>query len=589
MLKKIMGSIREYKKETLLSPLFIALEVALECLLPYVMSRMIDNIYGDAISVIVKYGLILVVMAFASLACGALAGKFCATASAGFAKNLRHDLYHKVQDFSFTNIDKFSSASLVTRLTTDVTNVQNAFMMLIRGALRSPIMLVFSLVMAFTINKKLALVFLALIPFLGAGLFLIISKSFKLFDKLFSKYDDLNNSVQENIKGMRVVKAYVRENYEEKKFNERSDMLRDGFIKAETIVALNGPLMAFVMNLSMMLISVIGTTMIIEGSSFDQTINTFVWGELSTGQLSSLITYSFQILSSLMMVSMIMVMIIMSAASMKRIVEVLDEDSSIVNPTNPVMAVSDGSIDFENVSFKYSSESNRMALHDINLHIDSGMTVGIIGGTGSSKTSMVNLLSRLYDVTEGSVKVGGIDVRKYDLDTIRNAVSVVLQKNVLFSGTIKENLRWGNAEANDEEIEHACKLAQADEFIQAMPDKYDTYIEQSGANVSGGQKQRLCIARALLKNPKVLILDDSTSAVDMKTDALIRKAFTTEIPNVTKLIVAQRIASVCEADMIIVMDNGSISATGTHEELLKSSEIYQEVYYSQNKVGDDNE
>lgn len=586
MIKKLARSVREYKLSSILTPIFVALEVVLECILPFIMAELIDQIYGSTMNKILLYGFILVLMAAFSLIFGALSGKYCATASSGFAKNLRHDLYGKVQGFSFSNIDRFSSASLVTRLTTDVTNVQNAYMMIIRIAIRCPLMLVFSLCMTLVINVKMSLILLCIIPILGIGLFVVIKIVYPIFNKVFKKYDNMNNSVQENVKAMRVVKAYVREDYEQEKFENVSNEVRKDFLKAERILALCNPLVMFCMYTITLLMAVIGAFLIINSFGGITAEGVYMWGELSTGELASLITYSTQILSSLVMLSMVLVMITMSSASAKRIVEVLDEESDIVNPAEPITEVKNGDITFENVDFKYRADSQKYALSGINLDIKSGETVGIIGGTGSSKTTLIQLISRLYDVTNGTVKVGDEDVKNYDLETLRDAVSVVLQKNVLFSGTIKENLRWGDKNATDEEMIAACKAAQADDFIRSFPDGYDTYIEQGGSNVSGGQKQRLCIARALLKKPKVLILDDSTSAVDTKTDALIRKAFKEDIPHITKLIIAQRIASVQDADKIVVMNNGTIDAVGTHDELLASNEIYKEVYMSQNKVGD---
>lgn len=580
MIKRLSKSIREYRTVTILTPIMMIGEVVCECIIPMITKSLIDSIQnGCNMGVITKYGLGLLGMAILSLLFGSIAGWLCATASAGFAKNLRHDLFYKVQEYSFSNIDKFSTSSLVTRLTTDVTNVQMAFMMIIRIAVRSPLMLIFAFIMSFNVGKKLAWIFAGFIPFLGFFLGFIIYKVMPIFNAVFKKYDNLNNSVQENIKGMRVVKSFVREDYEKEKFNAASDDVKKGFTKAEIILAFNSPLMQFCIYCSLILISFFASKLIVT------TQGTY----LNIGSLTSMITYSMQILMSLMMLSMIFVMLTLSSASAKRIAEVLDETVDLKNPADPIMAVPDGSIDFENVSFKYSLKADKMALNNINLHIKSGMTIGIIGGTGSSKSSLIQLISRLYDATEGTVKVGGIDVRDYDLETLRNEVAVVLQKNVLFSGTIKENLRWGNADASDEELERICKLAQADEFISRFPEGYDTYIEQGGSNVSGGQKQRLCIARALLKKPKILILDDSTSAVDTKTDALIRKAFKSEIPGTTKIIIAQRISSVEDADLILVMENGSINGIGTHTELLANNAIYKEVYESQNKVGESNE
>lgn len=580
MIRRLSKSIREYKGVTILTPIMMIGEVVCECIIPLISMSFIDRIEeGCGMDVIARYGFGLLAMALLSLAFGSAAGWFAATASAGFAKNIRHDLFYKVQGFSFSNIDHFSTSSLVTRLTTDVNNVQQAFMMIIRIAVRSPVMLVFSFIMSFCVGKKLAWIFALFIPFLGFALGYIIYKVMPLFQAVFKKYDNLNNSVQENIKGMRVVKSFVRDKYENEKFCAASDEIRKDFTRCETILAFNQPIMQFCVYCTLILISYFASKLIVSTHG----------SYIGIGSLTSMITYSMQILMSLMMLSMIFVMLTLSSASAKRIAEVLDEESDLHNPADPIMEIKDGSIDFENVSFKYSQKADKMALANINLHIDSGMTVGIIGGTGSSKSSLIQLLSRLYDVTEGSVKVGGVDVRDYDLTTLRDQVAVVLQKNILFSGTIKENLRWGDANATDEDLVRICKLAQADEFIQGFPDGYDTFIEQGGANVSGGQKQRLCIARALLKKPKILILDDSTSAVDTKTDALIRKAFKSEIPGTTKLIIAQRISSIQDADLILVMENGTIDGMGTHNELLASNEIYKEVYESQNKVGESNE
>ncbi len=577
VIKTLMKCIREYKLQTILSPLFIALEVLIEVMIPFVTAQLIDCIEAQSeISVIAKYGGVLVLLAVLSLTCGALSGHFCAVASSGFAKNLRHDLFYKVQSYSFSNIDKFSTSSLVTRLTTDVTNVQNSFMMIIRTAIRSPMMLAFSVIMTMRISKKLTLIFLTAVPFLIIGVTFMLKKVLPLFRSIFKKYDALNNSVQENISGIRAVKSFVREDYEKQKFAKASDDVCDNFTKAEKLMALASPLVQMAIYVVMLLICYIGAKLIITSN------NT----ELTVGGLSSVMTYGMQVLMSLMMFTMIFVMITMSMASANRIVEVLNEESSIQNPENPVMQVKDGSIKFDNVSFSYSSKAERKTLENISLEIKSGETVGIIGATGSSKTSLIQLISRLYDVNEGSVSVGGIDVRKYDVKTLRDAVSVVLQKNILFSGTVSENLRWGNKDATDEEIRRACVLAQADEFVSAMPDGYNTMIERGGTNVSGGQKQRLCIARALLKKPKILILDDSTSAVDTKTDALIRKAFRDEIPDTTKIIIAQRISSVQDADKIIVLDNGTINGFGTHDELIQTNEIYREVFETQTKAGD---
>ncbi|HIS69839.1 MAG TPA: ABC transporter ATP-binding protein [Candidatus Gallacutalibacter stercoravium] len=578
MIKVLARSIREYKKPSLLAPLFVTGEVVLECIIPFITANLVNEIKdGCSIDVIVRYGIVLVVMAALSLAFGALAGSACSTASCGFARNLRKDMFYKIQGYSFENIDKFSVSSLVTRLTTDITNVQMAYMMIVRTAIRCPLMLVFSFVMAFVMGGKMALIFVVVIPILAVGLALVIYKTMPLFRRVFKKYDALNNSVQENIKGMRVVKSYVREDYEKKKFGVAADDVKVDFTKAERILAFNNPLMQFCMYAVMVFVMAYGSYTVITSQGL----------ALDVGQMSSMLTYSFQILSSLMMLSMIFVMITMSAESAQRIVEVLSEESTLHNPENPLTEVKDGSIDFDNVSFRYSKTAARMSLENINLHIRSGETIGIIGGTGSSKSTLIQLISRLYDVTEGSVRVGGVDVRKYDLETLRNQVAVVLQKNILFSGTVKSNLRWGNENATDEEMIEACKLAQADEFVSQFPDGYDTRIEQGGANVSGGQKQRLCIARALLKKPKILILDDSTSAVDTRTDALIRQAMRQYIPETTKIIIAQRTASVQDADRIVVMEGGKINAVGTHEELMRSNEIYREVYTSQNKAGDD--
>ena len=580
MLKKLAQSVKGYTKETILSPLFIALEVIIECIIPYVTAKLVNYLqYTENLqmSEIARYGIILVVLALASLACGVLAGVFCATASCGFAKNLRQALYYKVQDFSFANIDKFSTSSLVTRLTTDVTNVQQSFMMLIRIAIRAPFMLLFALVMAFVMGGPLAFIYVVIVPFLGFCLFTIARKVMPIFKGAFRKYDTLNESIQENIEGIRVVKSFVREDFETKKFKKASGDLAEDFTRAEKILALNNPLMQIAINASMVGVCLFASRVIIStgGASFD------------IGNYSSLLTYGIQILSNCMMLSMVFVMMTMSIESARRIVEVLDEESTIQNPVSAVTEVADGSIDFENVSFKYSEKAEKNALSAINLHIRSGETIGIIGGTGSSKTSLVQMIPRLYDATEGAVKVGGVDVREYDLNTLRDEVSMVLQKNVLFSGTIKENLRWGDPNASDEELVRICKLACADEFVSQFPDGYDTFIERGGTNVSGGQKQRLCIARALLKKPKILILDDSTSAVDTKTDAMIRKAFREEIPGTTKIIIAQRISSVEEADRIVVLDGGKIDGVGTHAELLKTNAIYREVYESQVKGGED--
>ena len=580
MIRLLAKSIREYKRDALLTPLFVTLEVIIECIIPFLTANLVLEIQnGCELSTIVRYGVILMVLAGFSLFFGRIAGTTAASASAGYARNLRRDMFYNIQNFSFANIDRFSTSSLVTRMTTDVTNVQMAFMMIIRGAIRFPLMLVFSFIMAYIMGGSMAFIFLFTIPVLAIGLAVIICKVHPLFVKVFRKYDTLNNSIQENVQAMRVVKSYVREDFEKEKFSTAAEDVCRDFTRAERIMAFNSPLMQFCLYSATCLILGLGAYFIISTQGV----------ALTVGKLSSLFVYSFQILVSLMMLSMVFVMITISAESAHRIVEVLQERSTITSPANAVMDVKDGSIDFDGVDFRYSADAERDALSQIDLHIRSGETVGILGGTGSSKSSLIQLIPRLYDATEGTVRVGGVDVRDYDLDSLRNAVSVVLQKNVLFSGTIKENLRWGNPDATDEEIMEACRLAQADEFIQLFPDKYDTYLERGGVNVSGGQKQRLCIARALLKKPKILILDDSTSAVDTKTDALIRKAFREFIPDTTKIIVAQRVASVQEADRILIMDGGRIVAMGTHEELLKSSPIYQEVYESQNKGGQEDE
>ena len=577
MYKVLAKSIREFKKQSIIAPLFIGLEVIIECTIPFIIAQLVNQIKeGCEFKVIVYYGLFLALLSAISLACGTVAGIASATASSGFGRNLRKDLFYKIQTYSFDNIDKFSSSSLVTRLTTDVTNVQNAYLIIIRTAIRSPLMLIFSFTMSFIMGGKMAFIFIFVAPVLGFGLVFVMRKVMPLFKKVFQKYDKLNNSIQENVKGIRVVKSYVREDYEIEKFEVAAEDVCRDFTRAEKILAINNPLMQFCLNTVTIFVLYFGSYTIISSRGTD----------LDVGQLSALLTYSFQILSSLMMLSMVFVMITIASESARRIVEVLKEDSTLSSLENSIREVKDGSVDFENVSFKYSKKAKRMALEDINLHIKSGETVGIIGGTGSSKSSLIQLIPRLYDATEGVVKVGGIDVRDYDLESLRNQVAVVLQKNLLFSGTIKENLRWGNKNATEEEMIEACKLAQADEFISKFPEGYDTYIEQGGANVSGGQKQRLCIARALLKKPKILILDDSTSAVDTHTDALIRKGLKEFIPETTKIIIAQRTASVEDADHIIVMDGGSINAIGTHKELLQNNDIYREVYFSQNKVGE---
>ena len=580
MIRQLMGCIREYKKPTILTLLCMVGEVAIEVLIPFYTANLINEVKaGAALDGIVRVGLVLVLMALVSLGCGAAGGLFGSRASAGFAKNVRHDVFTRVQDFAFENIDKFSSASLVTRMTTDVNNVQMAFMVCIRIAVRAPLMFLFAIVMAYIMGGALATTFVIVVPLLIVGLLLIARKAMPAFRAVFRKYDRLNESVEENVRAMRVVKGFAREEYEKKKFAAASHDIARDFTYAERVVALNSPLMQFCVYFNMVFVLYIGSKLIITngGTTID------------VGQLSAMLTYGMQILMSLMMISMIYVMLTMSYESFVRICEVLDEKPSLTNPASPVTEVKDGSIDFENVSFKYSAKAKKFALQDINLHIGSGQTVGILGGTGSSKSTLVQLIPRLYDTTEGSVKVGGVDVRDYDVETLRGAVSVVLQKNVLFSGSIKDNLRWGNENATDEEMIEACRLAQADEFVRSFPDGYDTHIEQGGTNVSGGQKQRLCIARALLKKPKILILDDSTSAVDTRTDALIREGFRTYIPETTKIIIAQRVASVQDADLIIVMNNGRIDTMGTHDELLASSPIYREVYESQTNGGEQDE
>ena len=577
MLKKLASYIKDYKKDTILTPIFVILEVVMEVIIPLLMARIIDvGIQNGDVHYILEMGALLIVSAILSLTFGMLSGRFAAKASSGYAKNLRKAMFHKVQDYSFENIDKFSTSSLVTRMTTDVTNVQMAFQMIIRILVRGPIMMIFALIMVMTISFKLSAIFLVAIPVLGAILFFIAIKAHPNFERVFKKYDKLNRVVQENVSAIRVVKAYVRESFEEKKFKEVNDEVYTNFKKAEKIVAFNGPVMQFTIYSCILLISWIGTQLI-------------VGGEMQTGQLSSIITYAWQILASLMMLSMVFVMIIMAQSSAERIIEVIDEEPTIMDKENPVKEVKNGSITFENVSFQYSDEKNedKYALENINLEIKEGETIGIIGGTGSSKSTLVQLIPRLYDVTKGSIKVGGIDVRDYEIHALRDAVAMVLQKNVLFSGTIAENLRWGKKNADQEELEDACKLAQADGFIKEFPSKYETVLDQGGTNVSGGQKQRICIARAILKKPKILILDDSTSAVDTKTDSLIRKAFREEIPNTTKIIIAQRVSSVEDADKIIVLNDGKIDGIGTSEELLKTNEIYREVYETQMKGGDE--
>ena len=608
-IKLILRSVRQYKKYAIITPLFMIGEVLLECALPFVMSMFVDTIenikslddmtrlflydnpnfnIGNGIEVsLVGLIITLVVMSLLSLTCGILGGRYAAIASVGLAANLRKDLYEKLESFSFSNIDKFSASSLVTRMTTDISQVQMAFSMVIRIVVRAPLMMVFSAVMAFISGGLMAFIFIGLLPLVGLGLFLIIRSAMKIFIKLFKRYDALNESVQENITGMRVVKSYVREEYEKEKFNTASDNLAKDFIHAEKIVALNNPLMNTTIHISNILIVGLGSTLIATTASYDAGSDIITWGDLSIGQLSSLITYGIQILTSLMFISMILVMLIMSLEAVRRIGEVLEEEPTIKNCDNPIYEIEDGSIEFKNVNFKYSEQAERNTLENINLKIESGQFIGVLGSTGSGKTSLINLISRLYDVSEGEVLVGGVDVRNYDLKTLRDGVSVVLQKNVLFSGTIEENLKWGDINASEEEVIKAAQIAQADEFVQTFPDKYQTQIEQGGSNVSGGQKQRLCIARAILKKPKILILDDSTSAVDTKTDRLIRKGLKEDVQGVTKIVIAQRISSIEDADQIIIMEDGQINQIGTHEELLKTNLIYQEVYSTQNRVGGD--
>lgn len=580
MIRRLMKSVREYKRPTVLTLIFIVGEAVIETFIPFITANLVNRIKAGAdMSYILETGGVLALMACASLACGGLAGFTCAKASAGFAKNLRGDIFRRVQTYTFENIDKFSSSSLVTRMTTDVANAQMSYMMVIRTAIRSPLMLIFSVVMAYVMGGALATAFVVVIPVLAFGLLLISRKAMPAFRSVFRKYDRLNESVEENVRAMRVVKGFSREEYEKKKFGAASEDIRKDFTHAERIVALNAPLMQICLNFNMVFVLIVGSKMTITSGG------TLV----DVGQISAMLTYGVQILMSLMMLSMIYVILTMSSESFKRIGEVLGEEPALRNPENPVFSVADGSVDFDSVSFKYSKKAERDALENVDLHIRSGMTVGIIGGTGSSKTTLVQLIPRLYDVTAGSVRVGGVDVKNYDIESLREAVAMVLQKNLLFSGTIKENLRWGNENATDDEIIEACRLAQADDFVRSFPDGYDTHIEQGGTNVSGGQKQRLCIARALLKKPKILILDDSTSAVDTKTDALIRAGFKEYIPETTKIIIAQRIASVQEADLIVVMENGRIAALGKHEELLGSSEIYREVYEQQTNGGERDE
>ena len=579
MFKRLFGCVREYKKPTILTLIFIVGESIIETMIPFVTANLVNQIKAGAeLRDVILRGVLLAVLAFASLACGATAGVCSARAASGFAKNLRHDLYDCVGAFSFGNVDKFSSSSLVTRMTTDVQNVQMSYMMIIRAAIRAPLMLIFSVIMAFIMGGPLALTFVVIIPVLAVGLWLVGQKALPTFRSVFRKYDKLNESIEENVRGMRVVKGFSREEYEKEKFGTAADNIRRDFTRAERIVAWNRPIMQFCMYFNMIFVMIVGSYMAINGI-----------GNVDVGQISAMLTYGMQVLMSLMMLSMVYVILTISAESMKRIYEVLCEKPSLTSPENAITQVADGSIDFENVNFKYSEKAKRNSLSDIDLHIASGMTVGVIGGTGSGKSSLVSLIPRLYDVSEGCVRVGGEDVRHYDLVALRDSVAMVLQKNLLFSGTIKENLRWGNENATDEEIIEACRLAQADDFVQSFPDGYNTYIEQGGTNVSGGQKQRLCIARALLKKPKILILDDSTSAVDTKTDALIREGFRSYIPDTTKIIIAQRVASVQEADLILVMENGTVVAKGTHDELLSTCEIYREIYEQQTKRGGNDE
>ena len=573
MIKRLLKSVREFKKDALLTPFFVVLEVVMEVIIPLIMALLIDKgIDGQDMAAIWKYGIILVACAMLALVFGAAAGTFAARASTGFARNLRHDMYYNVQNFSFSNIDKFSTGSIVTRLTTDVTNVQNAFQMCTRIAVRCPVMLVFALFIAMKINSRMALVFLAVLPILAIGMGILMKVVDPVFERAFKIYDRMNTVVQENVRGIRVVKTYVREDHETEKFEGVSGMLYRTFSKAQKTMAGVMPLMQFCMYACMLLISWFGARLIVGGS-------------MTTGELTSMFSYAMQILMSLMMVAMVFVMITMAKASAERVAEILDEQPDLHNPANPIHEVKDGAIEFDDVSFSYKGDEHKLALKNVNLHIKAGQTVGILGGTGSAKSTLVQLIPRLYDTTHGTVKVGGVDVRDYDIEALRDQVAMVLQKNVLFSGTIKENLRWGDENASDEELERVCRLAQADEFIQQMPDKYDTHIEQGGSNVSGGQKQRLCIARALLKKPKILILDDSTSAVDTKTDALIRKAFAEEIPDTTKIIIAQRVSSVQDADQIVILDGGTVQAVGTHDELLAANTIYQEIYNQQNRKG----
>ncbi len=579
MIRRLLRCIREYKWATILSPLCMVGEVYMEVRIPLVLAKIVDlGVEMSDMGAVVRYGLVLVLYALCSLTFGVASAFFASYAATGFARNLRHDMYYNVQTFDFSNIDKFSTSSIVTRLTSDVANIQMGFQMMIRMAIRCPMMLILATTNAFSISPRLCLIYCGVLPLLGLGLYILMKTVYPIFDRVFRTYDKLNNVVQENLHGIRVVKSFVREDRETEKFTTVSEEIYKDFCKAERTLAFNNPLMQLAVYTCILVISYLGATMVVQSG------NDIAVG-LTTGQLTSMFTYTTQILSSLMMLSMVFVMMTMARAPLRRTTEILEETPDLDNPKDPVTTVPNGSIDFDNVSFRYSKTADRSALENIDLHIASGMTVGILGSTGSSKSTLVQLIPRLYDATEGTVRVGGINVRDYDITALRNAVSMVLQKNVLFSGTIKENLRWGNPNATDEELVHACKLACADEFIQTFPDGYDTHIEQGGTNVSGGQKQRLCIARALLKNPKILILDDSTSAVDTHTDAMIRKAFREEIPGTTKLIIAQRISSIQDADLIVVLDGGKISAMGTHEELLKTSTIYQEVFYSQQKGG----
>ena len=578
MYKRLLRCVREYKRPTFLTLLFIVLEAVIECLIPFTTAEMVEDIkMGAGMDAVVQKGVLLIVMAIASLCCGGIAGYTCAKASCGFAKNLRHDVFQRIQTFSFENMDKFSTASLVTRMTTDINNAQMSYMMLIRIAVRAPLMLIFSTIMGFVTGGWLAFAFVVIIPLLAGGLIFIARKAMPAFRRVFKKYDRLNESIEENVRGMRVVKGFSREDHERQKFDAASDDIRKDFTKAERLVVLNEPLMRFCIYFNMIFVLIVGSKLAIGGSGIHE------------GTISAMLTYGMQVLMQLMMLSMIYVTLTISAEAIKRIAEVLGEESTLHNPENPVYEVEDGSITFKNVSFKYSAAAENYALSDIDLQIQSGMTVGILGGTGSSKSTLVQLIPRLYDVTEGAVEVGGVDVRQYDMDTLRGAVAMVLQKNQLFSGTIKENLRWGNPNATDDELIEACKLAQAHDFVSSFPEGYDTHIEQGGSNVSGGQKQRLCIARALLKKPKILILDDSTSAVDTRTDALIRAGFKSYIPETTKIIIAQRVASVQDADLILMMEGGKIAAAGNHDELMASCDIYREIYEQQTRGGDDHE